>query len=208
MATQHKNIVEADLHEPKGVSTSTAGKVYVANGSGSGTWALPNPKGSNTATSGQVFVSDGAGEGVWKKEPFGYIYFENIGSPYTLTYPAAYTKLVPTTTQPGTSYLVTEGTNAKLTYLGLGDVVDVNCTMSIDQAVGADRDLQFSLYKNGTIIPGATAIITASTGSKRFISLKIDVSLATNDYIEVYAKNNGGSGDIRVYTFSLMLDSH
>ncbi len=28
----------ADLHEPKGAATATSGQVYVANGSGSGTW--------------------------------------------------------------------------------------------------------------------------------------------------------------------------
>lgn len=40
MPIEHGNIVtEADLHEPKGVSTATAGQVYEANGDGSsGTW--------------------------------------------------------------------------------------------------------------------------------------------------------------------------
>lgn len=39
MATvQHKDIPEVQLHEPKGVSTALAGTLYVASGSGSGTW--------------------------------------------------------------------------------------------------------------------------------------------------------------------------
>lgn len=37
--TQHKNITEADLHEPKGVSTASVDTVYVADGAGSGAWA-------------------------------------------------------------------------------------------------------------------------------------------------------------------------
>jgi hypothetical protein len=41
MSIQHKDLTGADLHEPKGVATATAGQVYVANGSGSGAWSDP-----------------------------------------------------------------------------------------------------------------------------------------------------------------------
>lgn len=34
----HKDLTGAELHEPKGVDTATSGMVYVADGSGSGTW--------------------------------------------------------------------------------------------------------------------------------------------------------------------------
>lgn len=42
----HRNLTGADLHEPKGVATASAGTVYVANGSGSGSWqelTFPTP---------------------------------------------------------------------------------------------------------------------------------------------------------------------
>lgn len=35
---QHSVLTDPQLHEPKGVSTAASGKVYVANGSGSGAW--------------------------------------------------------------------------------------------------------------------------------------------------------------------------
>lgn len=35
---QHKDIPDGERHEPKGVSTAQSGAVYVANGTGSGTW--------------------------------------------------------------------------------------------------------------------------------------------------------------------------
>lgn len=38
MTIQHRLIPDAELHEPKGVSTATNHQAYVANGSGSGTW--------------------------------------------------------------------------------------------------------------------------------------------------------------------------
>lgn len=35
---QHSALTDPNLHEPKGASTALSGKVYVANGSGSGAW--------------------------------------------------------------------------------------------------------------------------------------------------------------------------
>lgn len=35
---EHKNIPDADLHEPKGVASATAEMLCVANGSGAGIW--------------------------------------------------------------------------------------------------------------------------------------------------------------------------
>lgn len=40
MAIQHSAIPDAQLHEPKGVATSAAGKVYVASGAGTGSWSF------------------------------------------------------------------------------------------------------------------------------------------------------------------------
>lgn len=37
---EHSTLTGADLHEPKGVETASAGTVYVSDGAGSGTWIL------------------------------------------------------------------------------------------------------------------------------------------------------------------------
>lgn len=39
---QHNVLTTSDLHEPKGISTASAGDVYVADGAGSGTWTDQN----------------------------------------------------------------------------------------------------------------------------------------------------------------------
>lgn len=39
MPIQHADIPEAQLHEPKGVSTAVNGSVYISNGSASGAWS-------------------------------------------------------------------------------------------------------------------------------------------------------------------------
>lgn len=40
---QHRDIPEAQLHEPKGVSTATLGQAYIATGAATGTWKDPTP---------------------------------------------------------------------------------------------------------------------------------------------------------------------
>ena len=37
----HSALTDPQLHEPKGVSTAQSGEVYLANGSGSGSWVVP-----------------------------------------------------------------------------------------------------------------------------------------------------------------------
>lgn len=41
MAIEHSSIVDGERHEPKGIGSATVGQVYVADGAGSGAWALP-----------------------------------------------------------------------------------------------------------------------------------------------------------------------
>ena len=42
MTVQHKDIPNDGLHEPKGASTASIGHSYIADGAGSGAWALPD----------------------------------------------------------------------------------------------------------------------------------------------------------------------
>lgn len=76
MSTRHRDIPEAELHEPKGVSTAAADQVYVTDGAGSGTFKDYDPAFSPfvAASADQVYVSDGAGSGTlqpYDKEPKG-----------------------------------------------------------------------------------------------------------------------------------------
>ena len=47
MSIQHRDIPEAQLHEPKGVSTALADQVYVSNGSGGGAWSTQHVEFTN-----------------------------------------------------------------------------------------------------------------------------------------------------------------
>lgn len=39
---QHNALTDPNIHEPKNITSATEGQVYMANGSGSGTWKLPS----------------------------------------------------------------------------------------------------------------------------------------------------------------------
>jgi len=48
----HKDLVGAALHEPKGADTAGSGEVYVADGAGSGSFQAPPPPGAGTVDHG------------------------------------------------------------------------------------------------------------------------------------------------------------
>lgn len=207
MTIQHKLITDPDIHEPKGVAAATSNKVYVSNGSGSGTWQKVAPTQlagiSSSGAAGQIIGVDGSGNFTLNGAPHGQVHFYNIASPYTLTYPAVFTKLAPTTTAGGVPSDFTEATTARLTYTGSDTVpITFNYSISIDQSTGAARDIEISIYKNGSASNG-NAIVTTSTGEKHNLSGVHTISMATGDYVELYAKNLGGSGDIKVYAMQL-----
>lgn len=55
---QHKDIVDPNIHEPKGVKFAPIGTAYVANGSGSGTWTEVLTPGDLGITPSAIFTLD------------------------------------------------------------------------------------------------------------------------------------------------------
>ena len=48
MAIEHRDILDFNRHEPKGISVASVGDVYVADGTGSGSWETPVGTSANT----------------------------------------------------------------------------------------------------------------------------------------------------------------
>jgi hypothetical protein len=208
MATvQHSAITDPNIHEPKGVAAATVNKVYVSNGTGSGTWKkLSPPQLSGLTTNGQAgdtVTVDGSGNFVLTGTPHGQVHFYNLASPYTLTYPSSFTKLAPTTTAGGISSNFTESNTSRLTYTGTDTVpVSITYSVSLDQTSGTSRDIVVAIYKNGSVSNGHS-ITTTTSGQKHTLSGVHTVSMSTNDYVELYVLNNGGSGNIRLYAMQI-----
>src|SRR5687768_97757 len=180
MAYQHSDITDPNIHEPKGISTATTGQVYAADGAGSGDWYIIDARGS--------------------------VGFSNIAVPLTITYPASYTKVNPVTTASGFSREVTESASSRITYTGTDNKPpEIIASLYVDQASGANRDIRAAIYKNGSIVAISEVIVTTVTASKVNIVLTAGVLAVTNDYFEVYIRNEGGSGDLRLYSYRLSL---
>lgn len=209
MTISHASITDPNLHEPKGVSTAAANTAYISNGAGSGAWSKIPTQGlaglSANGTPNQVIVVDGVG-GFTVQWPaaHGFCYFFNSGTPSVITFPSTYTKVAPTTIAGGASREFTEGTNARLTYTGaVARQAVVEASVTIAQSSGADRDIRIAIYKNGALLPASEDVITANSGIKRQVNTICNAPCATNDYFEVFIRNEGASGDVSVYSVKL-----
>ena len=171
---EHSTLSTTDLHEPKGIAGASADEVYVADGSGSGSWQILNPYG-------------------------GIIYNDIAGSGTTFTTPTAYTLLNVAT---ASTHLNGFSTNdlGRLTYTGspmrhAHAVFD----MSYKHSTGAGQDVTFGVYKNGSLFGSYEAIGTADSGNFQRMVLHFDTMMTTDDYFEIYGKTP--SGNIVVYHF-------
>lgn len=59
MAVEHSVLTGANLHEPKGVAAATVNKVYISNGTGSGTWSKVTANALDTTTTDLIAASAG-----------------------------------------------------------------------------------------------------------------------------------------------------
>jgi len=163
MAIEHVNITDPEIHEPKGLAAvTTANETYLSDGAGSGSWQHTNQHGG--------------------------LYFNNVSSPYTLAATTSYQKLAPTTTATHL-HAFTHSNTGRLTYTGSATRhVFFTGTLSLDHSAGANRDITLSLYENGVLATGAEFIATTKSGEKIIYAIDWDLIMATNDYVEIWAK--------------------
>lgn len=205
---EHKDITDANRHEPKGASTAAVNSVYSSDGAGSGTWqkvANTNMEGiSANGSAGYFLLADGVGGFVFAPASHGGIYFSNFGAPYVLAATTSYAKINATTTASGSAVAMTEGTNCRLTYTGAGAIhLDIVFGATFDQSTGANKDVYIALYKNGALVPGSEAAVTTVSGEKVLTSLHRDVHAVANDYFEIYCKISAAA-NVNFYTINLM----
>ena len=173
MATvQHSVLTDPNLHEPKGVSTAASGKIYVANGSGSGAWEYP-------AT-----------------HAFGEIYITGGTVTQTLSSSSALSKLNPTGgwTNNGNKNITLTGADGTMTVLQAGEY-ELNFWISFTTAsIASGSKYYFHYNVDGTSstrkvtlqkhTSGADILTVSSTGL---------VTLSVNDVLSIYVGGDGTS---------------
>ena len=90
-------------------------------------------------------------------------------------------------------------TAGRITYTGTTtQILTINAALSLDPASGSNQNLQVYLYKNGAAIAGSRMEAKINSGEHKEVSLVYQVSMATNDYIEIYVQNSTATNNITV----------
>lgn len=175
MAVEHVDIVDPDIHEPKGVASADQNHVYTADGSGSGDWLHPSAHGG--------------------------FYYSNIGTGTTITTPTSYTLVGPTTTVTH-AHEFSHNSLGRLTYSGTPDRhVFINCNLSVKHSTGSGQDLYFAVFKNGVLETGSEVVRSADSANFGAVTVQWDAVTSTGDYFEIYCKVS--SGNIIVHSIYL-----
>lgn len=164
----HSTLTDPYLHEPKGVASAGAGTVYVANGSGSGSW-------------------------VEKTRFIGaYVGFDATTPAYAHSVTTSDTILDPTFTVASSNGFTGETSpNARLKYTGTETIdAQIVFTIASSNASGTSRNCQFAIFKNGVELGGSRTIRTIGSGSWGSISVFGFTTFSTNDYLEIKVKGD------------------
>lgn len=163
----HSTMTDPYLHEPKGIAAATRRKVYVSNGSASGSWTELNR---------------GVG---------GFITF-STSTPYAHAATTSDSALNPSFSLVANNGFTGEDTpNARLKYTGTETITcNLDGIFSIQQASGSKVQVELVLYKNGVELIGSRTITTANSGDWATAPLMFNTTLSTNDYIEVKVRTN------------------
>lgn len=142
--------------------------------------------------------------------PMGEIsYFDMTGTNVTIVAQSDgstnMVKAAPTTTLNNDKEFDNGGANnGRLRYTGATTrTFHVACTISIAPAAANDTFV-FGVAKNGTVIAASKVLIQCTTASGvRSTAMHIMVSLATNDYLEMFIGNTTDTDDCTVHSLNL-----
>lgn len=174
--TEHKNIADANLHEPKGVVSASANTVYLADGSSSGDWEHQNPRGF-------ILYNDLSGSGTTISTP----------TSYTLVNAAASSTSLKNFTTNSLGRLTYTGTSQRHLF-GQAEIV-------FQHSLGGGEDIYFHIYKDGSALGSYEAAVNVVNRKFAQAVITFDDLASTNDYYEVYVKS--ATGNVTVYGFTM-----
>lgn len=90
-------------------------------------------------------------------------------------------------------------TGGRVTYKGPKDIVlPISATLTGAPVSGTNLSITYHLYKNGAAVPRATQSNIISSGSPKNTSLIWELTLSTDDYLELYVSNDTNTNDVLV----------
>jgi hypothetical protein len=203
MTIQHNTITDPDIHEPKGAASAASGKVYVADGAGSGAWSYPLT-GLDTALTGQVFQSNGSGNGTWVYPPakaHAEIYMTTGTTTHTLSAGSAYTLLNPGTewTAGDTSVLTSTPSNGTITLVQAGTYyIDfwINFTTA---AIASGSAYNFKYALNGSVGTRKSVVTKPTNGADKLTLASSGLVTATaGQTVSIFVAGDGTSSTTNI----------
>ena len=202
---QHKDLPEAQLHEPKGISTAANRQVYVANGSGTGAWAKVKSENLEGLTgdggvANKVIVTNGTGGfASYTKNAYGVMGITNNSNNFVVTAASD------ATLQSTADYVLFSGAGAPWVGETLyGVTFETNRLVA---PVAGVYDVRFwanvSVFPSNVALVGARFKVNGTTWSPRTTVTKSNangdsgyigafglVTLAANDYIQLFVASS------------------
>jgi hypothetical protein len=162
----HSSLTDPYLHEPKGVATAASGDIYIANGSGSGSWTPAH------------------------QHADAYLAFDATTPAYVHAATTSFTVINPTlVSSSADGFTVSNSPNARITYTGTRNLsANIHIAISTTQATGTNKNVEWQIHKNGSLLAGSHVIRTISSGSWGSVALLGNSTFETDDYLEIFSK--------------------
>lgn len=206
---QHANIPDAQLHEPKGAATATAGSIYISNGAGSGTWQKL-PASSLKSLTGDAeqsnfkFVSDGS-NGFKLIKDIAYVQMGISGNTNAFAVAAASTAALNSVadyvqlTGTGAPWTGGLGQDAGFTTNQINVGVAGNYELSLVATIGTfptnTASVAFKLrINNSTFVPRKAIAQSSMANAIVQANMTEFVTLAANDTVQVYIASSAAGG--------------
>lgn len=94
--------------------------------------------------------------------------------------------------------------NGRLRYTGTPTIMaHIACTLSYAVAAGSNQECRFVIYKNGVKVEESEIRNTLSSTASQSSAIHVALSLATNDYLELYCVNNTAANNLTATTVNL-----
>jgi len=157
---EHIDIPDAQLHEPKGAAGASSGQVYVANGAGSGAWAMVAADDIGIVDSGGYYSAtevEAALQELRAQDPTGWCQ-------YTDTFYTGGTVLT-IATSPGTVLPCNKGTS-----------IETNAPRDMTGTLWNSSTNKFTpINENDYYILRVSFIIATLTGTVNYVQLSLDI---------------------------------
>lgn len=169
-----------------------------------------NFSGGATYTGGLTYTSNLAlfqnCKGITNTASIGLMYFSNNATQNPITTQSVFEKILGTTTASATNQKFSH-TNNRLTYTGgIAKEFVVSASISANSVTTATANITVRIAKNGTTIADSESQATTSAaGRNENFFCQTIVSLAPNDFIEVFIANNTSGQNLLATELNLIV---